>query len=426
MSTSVSELNGSTSTHTFSKRFHDLLTRDFCPQVNKFVYWLKHPLALIGGGILSALLLALFMNQTVFLAMLAMTVVLLIAIVWPFITVRGLRGDLTMGTRRTRVGQRVQVSLKLTNKWPWPLWGLMVSKGFFPESQRVNGFSLTRMSAWTTAEFSWEFSPEQRGVYPLETPQIETSFPLGLFTCRSPISCLGELIVWPETVRLEGLPDSSSLDFHEQNMTDRKAGDLGDLIGTRAFREGDSLRRIHWGQTARMQSLIVNERQSPASASAEVIVDICSYLERSPAWDRKVEEVLSIAASVVESLVRQNAYVLCDMSGEIYQLGGNHRNYERYMDALARVPYGGISETNSSQDYSRSRLGTAIVITTAESPLIEYMSKSRNHHSTSWIEVGSLPLEPVANSDCRSSVQSTRWQDDLRANWLRRGHCHVN
>ena len=419
------EQNSSFEKPTFSQRLQTILTSDFCPQFNKYIYWMKHPLALGAFGMISSLLLALFMNQTVFLALLGIAAVLLIAVVWPWITVRGLRGELILETRRARIGQSVTIQLKLTNKWPWPLWGLMVSKGFFALSRSSSGLSLSRMPAWTTAVFTWNFTPEHRGVYPVELPQLETSFPLGLFTCRIPVECRGELIVWTETVRLEGLPDSHSLHFQMQNLTDRKAGDFGDLIGTRAFREGDSLRRIHWGQSARMQSLIVCERQAPASASAGLIVDARSYGDRTPESDRQLEQVLSISASIVESLLRQNAFVSCELNDSSWQIGGNYRDYERFMDALARIPVGGENGPSTARTSARSRCETAIVVATWESPLFAGSLEQHKTHSTTWIKVGRPKSESMEHPPCSRAGAAARWQDALQANWRKGKLCHV-
>ncbi|MEZ6048922.1 MAG: DUF58 domain-containing protein [Planctomycetaceae bacterium] len=381
---------------------------------------MKHPLSLVGFGMLSSLLLALFMNRTMFFALLGMTAILIMAVVWPWITVKGIRGELTLEKRRSRVGEPVQLKLKLTNKWPWPLWGLIVSKGFFQDSNNSAGMSLSRVSAWTTATFTWKFTPRQRGVYPLELPQIETSFPLGLFACRVPLNCQSELIVWPETFDLEGLPDTQSFHLNEQKLTDRKAGDCGDLLGTRQFRQGDSLRRIHWGQTARTQNLIVCERQAPAATSLELIIDANCYEMTSSAADFQIEKVLSIAASIVKSVVSQNGFISCHFNGTIFEPGKGNREYERLMDGLARVPRGGdLNQLNPSiPRYVRH--SSTFVVGPQNSPLFNSLGDLHGLCHLQLIRVESVEHQPECNSNLSyMSERSESWKYRLAHQWKR-------
>jgi uncharacterized protein (DUF58 family) len=67
-------------------------------------------------------------------------------------------------------------------------------------------------------------------------------------------------------------------------MSDRTAGETGDLLGTRLFRAGDSLRRVHWVQTARQQQLVVTERQSPAGSVVRVCVDTAAESYPGEQW----------------------------------------------------------------------------------------------------------------------------------------------
>ena len=114
----------------------------------------------------------------------------------------------------------------------------------------------------------------QRGAYPVNgRAEVETSFPFGLFRARREVRVTGKLIVWPQTVALPNLPDVAETSSVDDSFSDRRVGDLGDMLGTRLFREGDSLRRVHWAQTARQQTLIVTERQAPLTTSVRVVLD---------------------------------------------------------------------------------------------------------------------------------------------------------
>ncbi len=235
------------------------------------------------------------------------------------------------------------MQIRITNRWPWPVWGLALEQGFavFADVTRQEigeSVALARVPGWSTSEFAWSFIPQRRGVYPLETPAVETGFPFGMVKARKECIADNELLVWPRTVTLESLPDTFDQAPREDQLTDRKAGDCGDMLGTRPFRQGDSLRRVHWAQTARQGRMIVCERQSPAACSVRVIVDLRPAIHSGEGPTSTLEQALRITASVCQSLRAQRASVECVIGREVVTLGNSESDWRRLLDLLARVP----------------------------------------------------------------------------------------
>lgn len=190
----------------------------------------------------------------------------------------------------------------VTNRWPWPLWGLSLARGFETLDDRGDlqstGVSLARIPGWSTSEFPWEFTPPGRGVYPLAAPQLETGFPFGLYQAKCEVECTEELIVWPQAYGVDCIPETPDQNASEEHLSDRRVGDFGDVMGTREFRDGDSLRRVHWAQTARLGRLIVCERQAPKNQVVTVILDA--------GLDDTLEDRIRIVAGIAESLKRMH------------------------------------------------------------------------------------------------------------------------
>jgi uncharacterized protein (DUF58 family) len=165
-------------------------------------------------------------------------------------------------------------------------------------------------------------------------------------------------------VPLHSLPDAVEIDPRDERFSERHAGDAGEVLGTRGFREGDSLRRIHWPQSARHQRLIVCERQAPATCAVTLAVNLepCAYVGCEGAC---LEQVIRVAASVCESLHRQHADVECRIGHELFRIGGSASGLRRLMDFLARVPRGGmLHAVGVPAATSRIRSRLAIVVTT--------------------------------------------------------------
>ena len=319
---------------TLLHKVNSMLSRDFCPGANRYVYWLKNPfwiLVLATGGSIAC---GVFLNPLVFVLTALLTVVTIAGFILPWVSVLGIECHVSFDVRRTRVGIPATVRLVVRNRLPFPVWGLSLIRGFALDTNADGdeGIALPRVPGWSSMEYLWAFEPLQRGVFPNDRAEVETGFPFGIYRAHRPVSINGQLIVWPQTVRLDGMPDAAELDHSEEQCSERRTGDFGDVMGTRPFRNGDSLRRVHWSQTARQQSLIVTERQAPAMTSVCLAVDNATASYSS---DQSLDLCVQVAASVCESLHRQHARVELRLGDEFHVVGEGAASFHRAMDALA-------------------------------------------------------------------------------------------
>lgn len=347
---------------------HHALHADFCPDANPWVHWMKHPLACLGVAAAIALACGLLVNSGAFAVFGLLAAVGLLGALWPRIAAAGLRCEVEFGRNRARPGEVVPVLLRIENRRPWPVWGLSLRRGFVDGTGAAQGIALARVGGWSRSEYQWDFRPEQRGTFPFEAPQVDTGFPFGLLHCFAPVTVRGELLVWPASVRLDGMPDAAEIQTREERFADRRIGDAGDILGTRPFREGDALRRVHWRQTARYGRLIVTERQAPAACAMRLIVDASASSHTGNKGQATLESVLSTAASILEGLHRQHASVDLVLGTETFLVGAAASDLRRALDALARVPVAGIADHSlhgapCTLD-RRTRLVTSMTITT--------------------------------------------------------------
>ncbi|RPI80894.1 MAG: DUF58 domain-containing protein, partial [Planctomycetaceae bacterium] len=232
-------------------RLVGILNHDFCPGANRWVYWLKHPAVPLVAAAGAALICGVMVNANALIVGLALVAVLVLGCVWPWIVVRGLRAELEFDHARGREGEPSGVRVRISNRCPWPALGLALERGFSRFGSEEKGVALARIAGWSNTEFRWEFTPDSRGEFPCEPCRLVTAFPFGLWRAARPVRVVAPLLVWPRIVPLASIPDAADLTPAEEGLSPRRVGQTGDLMGTRGFREGDSLRRVHWPQTAR-------------------------------------------------------------------------------------------------------------------------------------------------------------------------------
>jgi uncharacterized protein (DUF58 family) len=401
-------------------KMNSALNHDFCPWANRWVYWLKNPLWVLVGSVLISVACGVILNPMAFLLTAILLLVTAIGVAFPWLTMKGIEANVVFDIRRSRVGQPILVRLKVRNRWPWPAWGVSIVRGFAlrETNDTEEGVALARIPACSTVEFSWQFVPSLRGLYPLTVPEIETAFPFGMYRSFRPIAAEGAVVVWPETESLNGMPDTGDMDGADEALSDRRMGDHGDMAGTRSFRDGDSLRRVHWGQTARQQRLIVCERQAPVTTAVRVTMDsdalAYGQADNRTRQNHLLEACVRVTASICESLHRQHARVELALGQQVFVAGESAASFNRMMDAIAQYqPSGSASQVSGR----KSGDGGFRVFVTTPAGLSRRASLWSGHHV---VCVGSESVSRrnwMAVDESESGIRqlAAKWKDACNA-----------
>ena len=285
-----------------------LLEYDFCPWANRWLYWMKRPIASLALAGLAALACAIFVKPLALVACGATLVVVLLGYVWPSVAVRGLDCSIRFTQTRVSENEPATARVRIVNRWPWPVWGMSLEGGFDGGNEggnpRAASVALARVAGWATTEFEWSFIPRCRGEYPSQPPRLVTGFPFGLRHASRPVTVEQPLLVWPQIVPLETLLDAAETRPSDDSYSDHRVGDSGDMTGTRPFRDGDSLRRVHWAQTARHGRMIVCERQAPAQSAIRVVFDSAQHLHRGSGGNSTLEWSIRLASTWITAFSR--------------------------------------------------------------------------------------------------------------------------
>jgi len=322
------------------------------------VYWLKRPIGWVFFAFAASLLLGIYVSHQAYMAAGIVAAVGIIGALWPWISMMGIRGELSWNPSRCDEGETIDTTLTITNRWPWPAWGLVVQADDAISSQvdaPGQPISLSKVPGWTRSRFRWDCQPSSRGIYPKHAVRLTTAFPFGIWSNSRILQVAEPLIVWPRTVRLTDVPENSGTQRLGIGGLSQRVGDDGDWMGVRPYREGDSLRQVHWAQTARRDNLVVFERQSRSRQSVSIGLDVvgasqCSSEERD--W------MLRIFASLTSHLL-QHAWNVRFHLGDRWQVlhAGNR---VAFMDQLAAWEPLGIIDAPAPSFESDSGLGVAV------------------------------------------------------------------
>jgi uncharacterized protein (DUF58 family) len=174
----------------------------------------------------------------------------------------------------------------------------------------------------------------RRGVYPLETLTLSTSFPFGLFRKERDVTLPGEVVVWPRHDRPVRDPAPGSGQLPRTGPAPRGGlGWRGEYRSLREYRRGDDSRDIHWKSSARLRRPVVREYEQGASETRWICLDT-----RGVEGD-DAEHAVEIAASLAARYVaEQRPFGLATPLGVVTP-GDDVSTLEEALDLLARVEF---------------------------------------------------------------------------------------
>jgi uncharacterized protein (DUF58 family) len=308
------------------------LSYDFCPWANAYVYWLKKPLGWFIAALAATLLLAVAVSPQAYYVAAGLALIILVGSLWPWLGMVGVSGQLRWVQQRVVEGESVVAELELTNRGFWPVFGLLLEMDAALTPSPGQPVALSYVPPLGVSRFRWTAQPRARGHYPQRPVLLVTGFPFGLWHARRRIDVRGSLIVWPATFPLDDMPPLPGDSRAATGAFTPQSGHEGDWMGVRPYRDGDSLRQVHWAQTARRDELIVCERQSTARQELLLWLDAASPETCS---SDSSEWMIRTAAAIVSHLVHHQWSVTVCLGGERTQVHPTGNSLPRWLDLLA-------------------------------------------------------------------------------------------
>ena len=256
----------------------------------------------------------------------------------------------------------------VVNRWPWPLWGLTVEQGFslspVDAIDEAPAACLARIPAWSQTTFRWDFEPERRGRYPHGAPRLACGFPFGIWHGHRPIFVENELVVWPRMASLTSVPPLCGRSLAAAGTANRSAGHEGDLSGVRLFRAGDSLRQVHWAQSAKHDRLVVCERQNTGRRQVKLILDLDSGAQPNGAGDDSLENIIRVGASIARQFHAHYAAIDVCFGRQTARVAPGSAGLSSLLDALATWSPDDDSAEEFSPGGDRTQQTLFVVVTT--------------------------------------------------------------
>lgn len=191
---------------------------------------------------------------------------------------------------------------------------------------------------------------KRRGYYELGTVEVIISDVFGIYSLRKKYSSKTSLLVYPEAIELSNFTINSVEQMGELSIEDLIFQDRSRIANLRDFREGDSIKSIHWKLSAKLDDIIIKEYEK--RGDAQVIIFVNNYMEYfKKDMDRQLEDkIVDISLSIINYYINQNipVYFYTQNNEEIIQLEGHDSSdLKGFLEFLARFKANGNIKFNN-------------------------------------------------------------------------------
>jgi uncharacterized protein (DUF58 family) len=273
---------------------------------------------------LFAATLGLALNQA---GLLVLAILVLVAVaagwVWNRYSLHGIDYQRSFSERRAFLGEKVELSLEVTNRkllpvsWlkiedEYPLPVTLLDGTVQPSTKPGIGLlgNLMSLRWFERAKWRYQLRCDQRGVYPFGPAHIEAGDLFGLFNSQYSRSEQDWLIIYPRVKPIELLTLPPKDPFGEVKARQRIFEDPSRTIGIRDYQFRDTLKRIHWKATARRQKLQVKVYEPTTSFQLLIFLNMVTLPRH---WQGTIpellEEVVSAGASIASYAVEKRFQV---------------------------------------------------------------------------------------------------------------------
>jgi len=206
---------------------------------------------------------------------------------------------------RVAAGDPSRVLLRLENVTRLPTTVLLAEDHLPPRLGGRPRFTLDRVEAGGVRSATYQVRAAVRGRFTVGPLTVRLTDPFGLCELVRSFAATDDLVVTPVVEPLPAVRLGGEWTGGGESRSRSVSSTGDDDIATRAYRQGDDLRRVHWRSTARVGELMVRREEQPWSSRAVLLLDGRAGAHRGDGPSSSYEAAISIMASVGVHLSRR-------------------------------------------------------------------------------------------------------------------------
>lgn len=216
-----------------------------------------------------------------------------------FLSLRLTQASQELDSPQTERGSRAELAISLITRSPLPA-GPVLMKLTLPDAQ-TDALLFPGFLRKNRATFQVQFN--HVGVFPCGAASLQFTDVFGLFRLKKKTkAALPRMLVLPRGFEVSALAFARMDDGRA--LPNRSGEDVTSPEDTRAYRQGDPFKRIHWKLTSRTRELVVRRFEVPAPPDTLILMDCTDPLggERQPDGRLRLRDTLCETALAVAEM----------------------------------------------------------------------------------------------------------------------------
>ncbi len=292
------------------------------------------------------LLYALLVGGTVpYFIFYAFSLTFLIPLIHNFFILKSLKVTIQIPKGSFYVGEKIQVQYNIKNNSIFYIPYMKINNNMVKVLSRdIPQEILTNLNRKSTFVHKEELVMKRRGYYEFGEIEIFIKDVFGLFPLKGKFSDKSSILIYPEPISLITFQVPRVGQLGNLLINDPIFQDRSRVSSLRDYREGDSIKSIHWKLLAKQDNLIVKDYENRGDTNVSIFVD--NYRENYKGdVDRHLEDtVVDISLSIVDYYLNENILVSFqsqDNENHIKVQGQQSSHIKSFLETLARfIPNG--------------------------------------------------------------------------------------
>lgn len=172
-------------------------------------------------------------------------------------------------------GDKINFMFSLTNEdiflYPYLNVNLCGADSIFAKQFEKESISLPPFSG---RNYNLDLECKYRGYYDVGIKSVEIEDFLGIFRLTYKIAEPKYITVYPRIVQLQKFRLKTNFISESQSVLNNTYEDLSTISDIRKYAYGDSLKKIHWKLTSKMNEIMVKNYQSTSETNASIFIDL--------------------------------------------------------------------------------------------------------------------------------------------------------
>ncbi|AEE96933.1 DUF58 domain-containing protein [Mahella australiensis] len=291
---------------------------------------------------------------------------MLFSFLWAIISVNILYTSIKVDKQSVVVGDSIQISMDIENPSFLPIPYVAIGADLLSDMLAQKHIS-RHISLGPRHEVSFEdiLQCGHYGFYDMDSITLRVEDAFGIFAVNKRLASHLILRVYPKWYNLNRLSLSSYQQMGNISGKHRIMEDFADIGGIRQYRDGDSIKRVHWKLSAKRDELLVKDFVFNSNTQVCVIIDTYKPDFESNTAELS-ERMAECAASILYYCLNSEMHtgLIYDEREHVMLWGNNLSTFTAFMDSIIMTKMQGERPLSDVllKDMAAMPWGTAVLV----------------------------------------------------------------